>query len=46
MLEDGSLLRTANLGQNQPGEFTGGGSSGKIEKISWEGDLLWSWTYS
>lgn len=46
MLEDGSLLRTANLGQNQPGEFTGGGSSGKVERISWEGDLLWSWSYS
>lgn len=46
LLDDGSLLRTANLGPNQPGEFTGGGSAGKVEKISWEGDLQWSWTYS
>ena len=46
LLDDGSLLRTANLGPNQPGEFTGGGSAGKVEKISWEGDLEWSWTYS
>ena len=46
LLDDGSLLRTANLGNNQPGEFNGGGSAGKVEKISWEGDLEWSWTYS
>ena len=46
LLDDGSLLRTANLGQNQPGEFTGGGSAGKLERISWGGDLLWSWSYS
>ena len=46
LLDDGSLLRTANLGPNQPGEFNGGGSAGKIERISWEGDLEWSWTYS
>ena len=46
LLDDGSLLRTANLGNNQPGEFTGGGSAGKVEKISWNGELEWSWTYS
>ena len=46
LLDDGALLRTANLGNNQPGEFTGGGSAGKVERISWEGELEWSWTYS
>ena len=46
LLDDGSLLRTANLGNNQPGEFSGGGSAGKVERISWEGDLDWSWSYS
>ena len=46
LLDDGDLLRTANLGPNQPGEFTGGGSAGKIERISWDGDLEWSWSYS
>lgn len=46
LLDDGDLLRTANLGPNQPGEFTGGGSAGKIERISWDGVLEWSWTYS
>ena len=46
LLDDGDLLRTANLGNNQPGEFTGGGSAGKVERISWDGDLEWSWIYS
>ncbi|DAC57920.1 MAG TPA: hypothetical protein HA354_04560 [Candidatus Poseidoniaceae archaeon] len=46
LLDDGDLLRTANLGPNQPGEFTGGGSAGKIERISWDGVLEWSWSYS
>ena len=46
LLDDGSLLRTANLGNNQPGEFSGGGSAGKVERISWDGNLEWSWTYS
>ena len=46
LLDDGDLLRTANLGNNQRGEFTGGGSAGKVERISWEGELEWSWTYS
>lgn len=46
LLEDGDLLRTANLGNNQPGDFSAGGAAGKIERISWDGELEWSWTYS
>ncbi len=46
LLDDGDLLRTANLGNNQPGDFSAGGAAGKIERISWEGELEWSWTYS
>ncbi len=46
LLEDGDLLRTANLGNNQPGDFSSGGAAGKIERISWDGELEWSWTYS
>ncbi|MDP6906805.1 MAG: aryl-sulfate sulfotransferase [Candidatus Thalassarchaeaceae archaeon] len=46
LLEDGDLLRTANLGQNAPGSFSGGGAAGKVERISWDGTLEWSWTYS
>ena len=46
LLEDGSLLRTANIGQTAIGNFSGGGTAGKVERISWEGDLLWSYEYS
>lgn len=46
LLEDGSILRTANLGSEAIGDFAGGGITGKIERISWEGNLEWSWEYS
>lgn len=42
LLEDGSLLRTARLFS----PFVSGGSGGRIEKISWEGNLTWSFNYS
>ena len=44
LLDDGSLLRTANLGNNQPVSLAVVGA-GKVE-ISWDGNLEWSWTYS
>lgn len=43
LLEDGSLLRTGNL--NNP-FFSAGGSGGYIEKVSWSGQKLWSYTIS
>jgi len=46
ILNDGDLLRTGNLGNNQPGDFSAGGASGHIERISWDGQLEWSWSYS
>ena len=46
LLEDGSLLRTANIAQTAIGNFSGGGTAGKVERISWEGDLLWSYEHS
>ena len=46
ILDDGDLLRTGNLGNNQPGDFSAGGASGHIERISWDGQLEWSWSYS
>ena len=46
LLADGSLLRTANIAQTAIGNFSGGGTAGKVERISWEGDLLWSYEYS
>ena len=45
LLEDGSLLRTANIAQTSHGNFSGGGTAGKVEQISWDGTLEWSWTY-
>ena len=46
LLDDGSLLRTANIAQTAVGNFSGGGTAGKVERISWEGELLWSFEYS
>ena len=46
LLEDGDLLRTANIGQESVGDFSGGGIAGKIERIAWDGTAEWSWEYS
>ncbi len=46
LLEDGDLLRTANIGQQSVGDFSGGGIAGKIERIAWDGTAEWSWEYS
>jgi len=39
LLEDGTLIRAAKL------TFYGDGSGGCIQKISWDGSLLWNYTY-
>ena len=46
LLPDGDLLRTANIAQTAVGNFSGGGTGGKVERISWDGTLEWSWEYS
>ena len=46
LLDDGSLLRPSNIAQTAVGNFSGGGTAGKVERISWEGELLWSYEYS
>ena len=46
MLSDGSLLRTGNIGNESPGNFSGGGIGGALERIGWDGTLMWSWNYS
>jgi Arylsulfotransferase (ASST)/Secretion system C-terminal sorting domain len=43
LLEDGSLLRTGNL---MNPNFGAGGSGGYIEKVSWTGQILWSFQVS
>jgi len=44
LLDDGDLLRTGNpQGQSV---FSGGGQGGIVERISWDGTVEWSFTYS
>ena len=42
LLTDGSITRTARI----TSAFLGGGSGGRIENISWDGDLIWAYNYS
>lgn len=46
LMDDGSLLRTANIVQTAAGDFSGGGTGGKVERIAWDGSLMWSYEYS
>ncbi len=43
LLEDGSLLRSARLGNSS---FPGGGTGGRVERYDWDGSLQWSYQYS
>ena len=44
LLENGNLLRGAE--EPNPPVFSGGGQTGRIQEISWEGELLWDWKYA
>lgn len=44
LLEDGSLLHTVKVNDN--GVFRGGGSGGRVQRFSWDGELLWDWSLS
>lgn len=44
LLPDGSILRAGNV--NNPLFALGGGAGGVIEKIGWDGTLLWSYRIS
>ncbi len=39
--DDGSLFRLARI--PEPPNFRAGGVAGYIQKLSWEGDVLWEW---
>ena len=43
LLEDGSILRTANA--NNP-QLNGGGATGFVQRIGWSGNIIWQYTYS
>jgi hypothetical protein len=42
LLEDGTLLRTANTGSTT---FDEGGAAGRVEQYDWEGSLIWAYDY-
>ncbi len=42
LLPDGDLLRAARI----PSTFNGGGSGGRIERITWDGDVEWAHNFS
>jgi len=41
LLDDGSILRTAHIEGSKT--FDGGGICGRVERIAWDGKLLWSY---
>ena len=43
LLEDGSLLRTANTGDST---LNAGGAGGRVERYDWDGNLTWAFDYS
>src|SRR4028119_1590326 len=43
LLEDGSLLRTANVGNTT---FNAGGTGGMIQRLDWNSSVLWTHTIS
>jgi hypothetical protein len=45
LLENGNLLRMANLGGN-PTFGSGGGASGRVEEIDRDGNVVWEFEYS
>ncbi len=44
LLETGNLLRSSNRGENP--DFPGGGSSGLVQEIAWDGAIIWEYEYS
>ena len=44
LLEDGSLLRTTKI--NNFNVFQGGGIGGGVEKLDWNGNVIWNYPYN
>ena len=44
LLENGHLLRAANLGKNEA-FFAGDSQGGRIQEFTWEGDLIWDFKF-
>ena len=43
LLDDGSVLRSALI--EKPPTFDGGGQAGRLERISWDGEIVWEYEY-
>lgn len=46
LLEDGSLLRCVKTSPNNNPVFPTGGAGERVQRLSWEGELLWDFSYS
>ncbi len=46
LLENGHLLRTGALTPRENSAFRAGGSGGHVQEFTWDGDLLWDYTYA
>lgn len=45
LLNNGDLIRAEALGAAHPVYGSGGGAGGRIERIDWNGNLQWNYTY-
>lgn len=43
--DDGSILRTGTFGRQSQSKFQVGGSGGIVERIDWDGDVVWTFEY-
>jgi len=46
LLSNGDLLRAESTGAAHPTYGSGGGAGGRVERIDWNGNLQWNFTYS
>lgn len=45
LLEDGSILRGSRIKVERGERFGAGGHGGRVDRIGWDGELLWSFDY-
>ena len=46
LLENGHLLLRGSLAQRNPVFKAGGGTGGRVQEFTWDGDLVWDFEYS
>lgn len=46
LLDDGTLLRTISLGNKGNGHFHGGGAGYGVQKVAWDGEVMWEFIYA